>query len=104
MKETAREYYIDGWRHGFEDRSAEVDRKAPAVDGPARAEVRRILEAHQPDDPPMRMAELRAKVEANLPTPISDNSAERLWKLAREEYPEKTKGPGRPKNTAPISK
>lgn len=103
------QYYNGGYQAGLhEGWTAAKNRQVfPAVDGPARAEARRIFESRPEGHPPMTQAELAAELKARLGA-VSGKTLERVWKTVRLEHPEKTKGPGAPKgrrkNTAPDSR
>jgi len=99
-------YYNAGHLAGLHEgwNAAKAGEVFPAADGPVRAEARRIIEARQPDLPPITKAELEAEIKARLAVIVSKKMMDRTWSTMRAEHPEKTKGPGRPKKTAPISK
>jgi hypothetical protein len=98
------EYYNGGYHAGLREgwTAAKNSQVFPAVDGPARAEARRIFESRGEGHPPMTKAELREELGRRLGE-VSGKSVDRVWRDMRAEHPQKTKGPGRRKNTAPIS-
>ena len=92
------EYWNAGHRAGLHEgwSAAKAGEVFPAHDGPVRAEARRIFESRHSGHAPMTRAELDDALKARLDG-IGQKALERVWKAMRQEFPEKTKGPGRPK-------